>query len=291
VELVRALRPHHWVKNLLVFLPVLAARSLSDPIALTGAFVAFASFCLISSAIYLVNDLHDLADDRRHPHKSRRPLAAGRIAPRTALVVALLLGLAALALALMAAPDTALFLVVAIYGVLAIGYSSVIKTVPFLDLLCLAAFYVLRVVAGGVASGETPSTWLIGFSLVLFLSLASAKRSSELVELHRSGGDGLGRRNYRASHGSVVVVVGRASGVIAVAVLAAYGFSPAAADIHSRPTLIAAVAGMLALWLARLWGQVAAGQMRGDPIIFAMRDRASLVIAGTIAVTYLLAGS
>lgn len=290
--LLLALRPHHWIKNLLVFLPLLAAQRWGDAAALSGALAALAAFCMTSSAIYLVNDLHDLEDDRRHPHKRRRPLAAGRIGPglarRTAAVLACL-GLG-LALARPGAAGPALAAVLALYAGLAIAYSRRAKTIRYLDLAFLGGFYGLRVVAGSVAAGIALSGWLLAFSLLLFLSLAAAKRAAELVQAQSAGIGGIGRRGYRAEDLAAVTRLGRVAAAGAVAVLAAYAQTGAAAELYARPGLLWAVAGLLALWLVHIWRNVGAGRLTGDPILHALRDPASWGMAGALAAALVAAG-
>ncbi len=282
-----AMRPHHWIKNLLVFLPLLAAQRWNDPAALVGAVVALAAFCLTASAIYLVNDLHDLQDDRRDAHKRHRPLASGLIGPPMARRTAAALALAGLALALLGVPDQSLAAVLAIYAALALQYSRKAKTIRYLDLGFLAGFYGLRVVAGSVASGIVLSGWLLGFSLLLFLSLASAKRAAELVQAQRSGIGGIGRRGYRADHLVPVTRTGRLAALGAVLVLAAYSRTEVATALYARPWCLLCAAGLLALWLVHLWHDVRAGRMVGDPVLHALRDRPSwaLVLGMAAAVT------
>ncbi|MDR1432332.1 MAG: decaprenyl-phosphate phosphoribosyltransferase [Propionibacteriaceae bacterium] len=190
----RALRPKQWVKNILVFTAPLAAGRLTDLPVLGACALAFATFCLISSSVYLINDVRDAEADRQHPRKRFRPIAAKELAVKPALALAALLGLAALGLAWMVAP--LLFVTIAFYWVLQIGYSIFLKHQPILDLAVVAAGFLLRAVAGGVASGVPLSQWFLLVASFGSLFMVAGKRYSELKTL---GGE-LGTRPSLGSY-------------------------------------------------------------------------------------------
>lgn len=194
MTLLRALRPHQWTKNLLVFAGLIFAQRLLDPWALSHAAVTFALFCAAASAVYLFNDVRDRERDRLHPVKRLRPIAAGDLAPSTALAVAA--GLAASALAGAAAlgpPD--LLLLIALYLAMQTAYTLGLKNVAIVDALVVATGFVMRAVAGAVAIDVPISTWLLVCTIFFALFISLAKRRHELVELpdgsaHRASLDG-----------------------------------------------------------------------------------------------------
>lgn len=266
----RLLRPHQWAKNLLVLVAVLTAHRYADAVAWRAAAAMFVAFCLAASAIYVVNDAADVAADRRHPDKSKRPFASGALSPRLAFVIAPLLGLVAALVALPLPPPAVWSL--ALYGVLSLAYTFVLKRVLWLDVLVLAALYVLRVAAGAFAIAVPLSPWLLAFALFLFISLATLKRYGELAMANGAALDG---RAYRAIDAPVVLAIGAASALTAVLVFALYVSSDDVRALYTRPQLLWLVAPVLLFWLARLWTLAGRGEVRADPILFALRDPAS----------------
>lgn len=182
----RALRPRQWVKNLLVLAPVLFSQNLFNPQAVGRGLVAFGLFCLVSSAGYLVNDVWDLAQDRRHPSKRVRPLASGALGVPVALVAAVVLMLAGLGGAL--ASGGAFALALAAYAVVSVAYSFALKHYVIMDVLAIAAGFVLRAVAGALAIGVEMSSWLLVCTTLLALFLGFSKRRSELLLLKEDAG-------------------------------------------------------------------------------------------------------
>jgi 4-hydroxybenzoate polyprenyltransferase len=187
IPLVRSLRPHQWAKNSFVLAPLVFARALGEGTAIERALLAFAAFCAISSAVYLVNDLRDRDADRRHPLKKHRPLAAGTLSPSLAIVTAL--GLAATSAALAHHLGTRVLVVIAVYVALNLLYSTVLKHVVILDVMIVAVGFVLRVLAGGAAIGVAVSSWLVLCTIFLALFLAFSKRRHEIVLLAQDAAD------------------------------------------------------------------------------------------------------
>jgi 4-hydroxybenzoate polyprenyltransferase len=175
---VRLLRPRQWIKNGFVLAPLVFAGLFTDPAAVARSFAATLLFCLGSAAAYIVNDLHDIERDRAHPRKSKlRPLAAGLVTPRTALLILAAL-YAALAVAWTKMPGVVQ--IIAAYLVLNLAYTTVLKHKPVVDIFVIAIGFVLRVVAGGVALGVPVSSWMFITTLCLALYLAAVKRRQEL---------------------------------------------------------------------------------------------------------------
>jgi 4-hydroxybenzoate polyprenyltransferase len=282
----RGMRPHHWTKSLLVFLPLLAAHRWADVPALTGSLLAFVAMCLSSSGIYLINDLFDLGDDRRHLEKRRRPLAAGQLGIRVAAQAAA--GLIAAGLMFAGLGGAALFAVCAAYVVLALTYSLLLKRLRFVDLACLALLYALRVMAGAAAAGIAASGWLIWLSLLLFTSLAAVKRATELSHSAQAGLAGIARRGYRLRDLAAVVWLGRLAGLAAAVVVLAYAGAAQTRALYARPDLLWLNALLLFLWVGRIWQVLPRGHSGSDPILFALRDPlcralALALVAGFVA--------
>lgn len=246
---IRAMRPHQWVKNLLVFVPLLASRSFSDWPGLLGAIGMFAAFCATASGIYLINDLLDLATDRRHPRKKNWPFASGMLplAPGAVLAVALVAVGFLLALSVGAAP------LLATYAGISLIYSLALKTYPLLDVFILAALYTVRIVAGGVASGHLVTLWLLAFSGFTFLSLALVKRSGELIATTRQSDAQrtVTRRGYRPGDISLLQMFGIASTFASSVVLALFVNSNAALQQYSSPEVLWGFVPLILFWQMR----------------------------------------
>jgi 4-hydroxybenzoate polyprenyltransferase len=269
----KSLRPHQWLKNVLVFLPIVAAQSFDGPTVI-NALLAFAAFSMVSSSGYVFNDLMDLRADRAHPRKCARPFAAGDvpIAHGTAMVPLLLL--AGLALAAMA--NAATFWVIALYFVLTTLYSLLLKQRAIADICTLAGLYTLRIIAGGLATGLGLSVWLLAFSMFFFFALAAVKRQAELVDLHARGIPTARRRGYNVDDLPMISQITVASGFVSVLVLALYLNSPAVQELYTTPWLLWGICLVLLYWISRVVLVTHRGKMHDDPIVYALRDRTSL---------------
>ncbi|MGE5172136.1 MAG: UbiA family prenyltransferase [Rudaea sp.] len=266
----RLMRPHHWVKNLLLFVPLMTAHRLADAGALLAEVRAIVAVCLASSAVYALNDLVDLAADRTHPTKRTRPLASGAVKASLALPIAVVLMLAA---ALVAAPLPAVFAAaLGAYVAGAVAYSLWLKRMRAVDVVVLGGLYALRMQLGAAAIGVPASAWLLSFAVCLFLSLALLKRYVELDAAARDGRDVGRSRGYRVPDRRAILGAGAASGALAVGVLGLYPFGPEAALYYRSPLALVALAPLVALWLVRAWRVALRGAMHDDPILFALRD-------------------
>ncbi len=272
----RALRVHQWLKNLLVLVPALAAHRLGAA-DLALCVVAFASFSACASAVYLINDLLDLQRDRAHRTKRFRPLAAGTLAPLTAIaLVPLLLALAA-ALALVA--GGAFVAVLAFYFVLTLSYSLLLKRLLILDVVVLASLYGLRLYAGAVAIPVPFSAWLGAFSIFLFTALAVVKRCAELRDWQGNGrGNPVGRA-YRLDDLPILESLAAAAGFTAVLVFGLYISSDAVRVLYAAPNRLWLICVVLVYWIARLLVLTHRNDMHEDPIVFAATDPPSWVCA------------
>jgi len=276
----KAMRPHQWLKNLLVFLPLVAAHRF-DGGTLAQAGLAFLAFSLVASSVYLLNDLMDLAADRVHPRKCRRPLASGALPLRTGMALVPVLLAAGLVLALALGP--AFLAVLGAYYGLTVAYSLILKRKALIDIAALASLYALRVVAGGVATGIELSVWLVAFSVFLFFALASVKRQAELVDLVERGRTEASGRGYRTDDLPVVRQMAMGAGFIAVLVLMLYLQEPQNQVGYARPELLMGVCLILLYWVCRMVLLANRGQMDDDPVVFAVRDKVSLICGALTA--------
>lgn len=270
----RAMRPHQWAKNLLVFLPALAAQDLS---ALPAAFAAFVAFSLTASSVYLVNDLLDLSADRAHPRKCRRPFAAGEIPIAHGVALALLLIVAAVAVSLIGARP--IFLVpLASYYVGTCAYSFWLKRKLIIDIMALGGLYTARILAGSAATGVALSPWMMGFSMFFFLALACVKRQAELMDAEAVGEGSAPGRAYEASDLPVIRGIALSSAHAAVLVMALYITSTDVREIYSDPSLLWILCPILLYWTVRMVMVTHRGRMTDDPIVFAAKDGRSRIL-------------
>lgn len=288
-SLLQALRPHQWIKNLILLIPVLTAHQLSNQTTLRHAGLAFAAFCLAASAVYLLNDLLDLDADRHHATKRLRPFASGDLPLQFGLVGAPVLLLCALGLAFCLSLQFAF--VTAIYFVMSTSYSWRLKQIALLDVIFLAGLYTLRLVAGHVATGIPWSNWLLTFSMFIFLSLALMKRFQEIQGVRERNGYELKGRGYTAQHHGAVVTLGIISGLAAVVVLGLYVNSAQVVKLYAHPQLLLLACPLLLTWIIRVWLLTYRGKMHDDPTAFAFKDWVSYLIGiMTLAVMWLATG-
>ena len=280
----RAFRVHQWMKNLLLFVPLLTAFSFFDVWQLVTTVIAFFAFSFAASASYVLNDLWDLENDRAHPRKRLRPFASGRIP----IVQGLVASGAALfvALALAAAVSKGFLLILLLYLALTSAYSWLLKERALIDVLTLSLLYTLRIIAGSVAIGIPASSWLLAFSAFIFLSLALVKRCAELVSLEQSGQEEAPGRDYRVGDLAVLWPLGVGAALSAVVVFGLFISAEETRQRYATPELLWLVALGLVYWLARLWIKTSRGRMDDDPLVYAIRDSGSLMaVSFMIAVT------
>jgi 4-hydroxybenzoate polyprenyltransferase len=277
----RACRIHQWSKNLLVLVPALAAQRILEAAVLGDAMVALASFSLAASGNYLLNDLFDLDADRAHPTKRRRPFASGELQIPEGLLAAVLLIASGLAVGGFVL-GRLFFGVLLAYLLVSWWYSLALKRHAMVDIMCLAALYTLRVIAGSVATGIESSFWLLAFSMFLFLSLAAAKRVSELGTLRSQGATASAGRGYDVQDLPLLLSFGVASGYLSVLVMALYVES-GAETLYAEPRLLWLICPVLLYWISRIWLKAHRLQLHEDPVVFALNDRPSQ-LAGILCV-------
>lgn len=283
----RAIRVHQWAKNILIFAPLLLAHAWHDPELLLIALMAFFAFSFSASAIYLFNDLMDLEADRAHASKRHRPLAAGTLSIPQGIALIPVLLLAAFVLAFFI--NTTFITVLLLYLVLTTAYSLFLKPLALLDVLTLTGLYTMRIIAGAIATGVELSYWLVAFSLFIFLSLALIKRYSELQNLLQQKDGKSTARGYHVDDLSAVSLFGISSGFISIMVLVLYIHDLQADSLYSNPDWLWLVSVSILFWIMHMWLLALRGKMNEDPILFAIHDRPSYVVALLTALGILLA--
>lgn len=285
----KALRLHQWAKNLLVFVPLLATHKLSHWQLLGDGVLAFLCFGACASSVYLLNDLLDLKDDRRHRTKCNRPLAAGTFPVFHAMLWMPALLVFAFGAALLWLPAR-FALVLGVYYFLTLAYSLWIKRVVMLDVVTLAMLYTVRVVAGAAAIVAPLTFWILAFCIFMFLSLAFVKRYTELYEAREQGrGDAAPGRGYEVQDFELLASLGGSSGYLSVLVLALYINDVASQHLYGHPKVLWVACPLLLFWLSRVWLIAHRGRMNDDPIVFALRDRVSRWIGIAFAATFVAA--
>ncbi|MEY4764517.1 MAG: hypothetical protein RI907_1190 [Pseudomonadota bacterium] len=278
----KALRVHQWAKNALIFVPLLAAHRLSDGATWLNALIAFGAFSLCASSVYLLNDMLDLEADRQHHSKCNRPFAAGRLS--------LLFGLGAtpvlLALAggLCAVLPFKFFGVLVAYYIATLAYSFGLKKVVMIDVLALAGLYTIRIVAGAAATAIPLSFWLLMFAVFIFLSLAIVKRYAELFTMRQQGKLKAKGRGYQVEDISLLQSLGTSAGYLSMLVLALYLNSPDIALMYHYPKLVWGLVPIMLYWISRIWMETHRGHMHDDPLVYALKDRTSLLTGVAAAV-------
>jgi 4-hydroxybenzoate polyprenyltransferase/phosphoserine phosphatase len=286
---IRALRLHQWLKNLLIFVPLLASHRITEPTLLVNGLLAFLAFGACASSVYLLNDLLDLPDDRQHATKKFRPLAAGTLDIFSALwLIPILLCFAVVICVLFLPLSFGLALVV--YYALTLAYSMTLKRLVMVDVVCLALLYSIRVIAGAAAMGLAATFWILAFCMFIFLSLAFVKRYTELMFARNSGKTGKSAgRGYYPDDLELLASLGGSSGYISALVLALYINDTSASSLYGSPQWMWAACPLLLFWLSRVWLLAHRGEMNDDPIIFAIRDPVSRWIGAAFLLVFALA--
>lgn len=282
----RLLRPHQCAKNLLILLPALAAHTAWSAALGFRLALGFVALSLVASTLYVVNDIVDLPNDRLHPVKRLRPLAAGEMTSFAAAALAVVTAALAVASALPLGGDFAA--VLACYAALSAGYTFLLKRKPVLDAIALATLYTVRVVAGAALAPAPLSRWFIAFAVFFFLSLALVKRYVEIAERPAEGGGALGR-GYVREDLPVLAGLGIAGAAAATLVYCLYISGPEVTRLYARPDVLWVGLPILLYWQARVWLLTVRGDMHTDPVVYALTDRVSYLLFGGFVLVTLLA--
>ena len=283
----KAMRPQQWLKNVLIFSPMVLAHRFADLQTMIQSVIAFFAFSFAASSIYLLNDLFDLSADQHHPRKRKRPFAAGDLPISTGAILTPILVLISLGLCSFL-PVYFLYVLIAYYIITTL-YSMKLKQVPVADVLTLAVLYSWRIVAGSVATGTAASGWLIEFAIFFFLSLAIIKRVSELKEIQDSGAETHSKRErgYTVDDLPLLLGFGTAAGYISIFVFTMYLGSDKVMELYTYPRLLWTFCPLLLYWITRIWHMAWRGRIDDDPLAFAARDIQTYVI-GAIGIAALL---
>lgn len=281
---IKAMRIHQWVKNVLVFVPYLAAHHYKNQRELAVVCVAFLIFGLIASSVYILNDLLDVDDDRQHPSKCHRPFASRALSTRAGWFLWPMLLILGITGAVALLPVQFVGALVA-YFLLTLAYSLRLKRLPIIDVVVLAGLYTMRIVAGAVAIDVPLSFWLFTFSIFLFTSLAFVKRFSELLAAEEDRPSALLRgRGYHRNDLQAVGNFGAASGYLAVLVFSLYIQDTLTAKLYAEPKVLWIVCPLLLFWISRIWLLTHRGAMHDDPVVFAIKDKTSWVVMGMMMI-------
>lgn len=269
---IKAMRPHQWMKNVLVFLPMLAAHQLDAPTLLLSL-LAFACFSVVASSVYVLNDLLDLAADRAHPRKKKRPFASGSIPIAHGTWMAILLLITGSLLAVSISIEFLLTMVA--YYLLTSAYSLNLKRRIVIDICVLAGLYTMRIIAGAVVTGLPLSVWLLAFSIFFFLSLAAVKRQAELIDSAERGKLNVSGRGYHVNDLPIISMIAIGAGYVSILVMMLYVNSPAVIELYALPEALWGVCAVLLYWITRTVMVAHRGSMHDDPVIYAAKDRIS----------------
>jgi 4-hydroxybenzoate polyprenyltransferase len=277
--LIKAIRVHQWAKNILLFFPLLMSHQLTRS-SVEAAIAAFFCFSFMATVTYLINDMLDIENDRRHSSKRLRPFASGDLAVGQGLALVAAFAVASLGLLPLLPPSFALWL--AVYIASTTTYSFYLKQFAVLDVILLSSLYTLRLLAGGAATATEISPWLAGFSTFLFLSLAMVKRFNELENLRERGATRAHGRGYLVSDMEQIRSFGTSAATAAVVVFMLYIARPDVTTLYRHPMRLWFIVPLLIYWIYRVWLIASRGELDDDPVVFAMRDRVSLAVGALV---------
>ncbi|MCW6508565.1 UbiA family prenyltransferase [Lichenifustis flavocetrariae] len=286
--LLKALRVHHWSKNALIFVPLILSHGWTDPSAILHVLLGLCCLLMVTSATYLMNDIADLEADRRHWSKKHRALASGLMSIRAGFTMA---G-CALVLAFIGALllSHAFALALASYLALTLAYSFGLKRIPLLDTLVIGILFTTRLVMGIALLGQPLAEWLLTFSVFFFVSLAIAKRHTEIIRAGSKVSHSLERRGYRVEDEPLTLALGVASSVASLVIMVLFIAQEAQRGVvYHHPKMLWGIPVILSIWVGRIWLLAHRGQMNDDPVSFALRDKSSLLIGAATAVFFFLA--
>ena len=275
-QLLRSVRPHQWLKNLLVFIPLTLSHQLSDTGLISVLFVTFISFSLCASSVYLMNDLFDLTHDRKHITKFNRPFSSGNLSIVTGLIAGPCLFILG-AITAFYLPFN-FFIIFLTYGLINFAYTFYLKKIFMLDVVILAFLYTLRIIAGAESIELQTTSWLLGFSFSLFLGLATVKRVAELFNVISAGNKKIEGRAYSEDHMSFLSFMGILSTAVAVGIFAFYITDPKTTELYAKPLFLWAIFPLLSCLLFRIWKNALAGEMSEDPVLFALTDHIGQIL-------------
>ena len=287
-EFMKAIRVHHWTKNVLMFVPLILAHEWSNVSTIVQTLLAFCCLLGVTSATYLLNDIADLNADRQHWSKRSRALASGRLSIRSGFIIAGCLLLGGFAVAIMLSLKFAVALLA--YLLITGSYSLGLKRVPLLDTLIIGVLFTTRLIMGTTLLENQRPAWLLTFALFFFFSLATAKRHTEIVRAASSGAASLKSRGYELEDAALTLALGVGAAIASLVVFMIFVLQELTPGFaYSRPELLSGISVMLSIWLGRIWLLSHRGQMNDDPVSFAIRDRVSIGLGIVVGLLFLVA--
>lgn len=286
-DILSILKPQQWVKNLLVFAPLVLAHEFHDSDKVVTAFLGFLSFCFMASIVYVINDIFDLQSDRIHLKKRHRPFTSCRVplsyAPIFISVLLVLIGITSLFM-------TQSYIHLLGYLGLNILYSTYLKRMILLDVYVLSTFYIIRIFYGGHITGTELSHWIISFSASLFLSLALVKRYEECLHLYRKQGvKENASRGYNYGDLNTLSTIGIACGCISTLIFVMYINFSNPQQFYTNPGLLWPIGALLFYWITKIWIKVTRGEIKEDPLSYSLKDPESLIVFVSMIFLFLAA--
>ena len=288
VLIAKQLRLHQWVKNILVFVPAIAGHLLFEEGVFIETFSAFCSFCLIASGFYIINDIHDINNDRKHPINKDRPIASGQLPVNLALFISIIMFIIGAVLALRL--GFLFSIVILSYILINIIYTRYIKQIIILDLILLMMFYIIRLLAGYVPLELPLSPWLLSFSIFLFFSLGLLKRYIETVLMRENNVVTISGRGYSINDSNILMTMGVSSSLVAGLVLLLYTSSENVTFLYNRPIMLIALVPIYLYWVTWMWFMAERGIIKSDPVIFAIKSKSTYFVLACLIIVGLLAG-
>ena len=287
-EFLKAIRVHHWTKNILLFVPIILAHEWTNLALIGYAVVAFCCLLAVTSATYLLNDIADLNADRQHWSKRNRALASGRLSIKAGFLLAVCLLMGGFVAAIILSLEFASVLLA--YLIITGSYSLGLKRVPLLDTLVIGVLFTTRLVMGASLLDNSRPAWLLTFAVFFFFSLATAKRHTEIVRAASSGGASLKSRGYELEDAALTLALGVGSAMASLVVFLIFVLQELTPGLaYSHPEFLNGIPVMLSIWLGRIWLLSHRGQMNDDPVSFAIRDRTSVGLGIAVALFFLVA--
>lgn len=287
-EIIKAIRVHHWTKNVLMFIPLILAHEWTNVSLVFQTIFAFICLLTVTSGTYLLNDISDLNADRQHWSKRYRALASGKLSIKAGLTLAVSLLLGGFLFAFIISVKFAAALLA--YFVITGSYSLGLKRVPLLDTLIIGVLFTMRLIMGAVLLTEPHPAWLLTFSVFFFFSLAVAKRHTEIVRASTSGSSSLKSRGYEVDDAPLTLSLGIGAAMASLVVIVIFIVQEMLPGSQYKDAeFLAGIPIMLSIWLGRIWLLSFRGQMNDDPVSFAIRDRTSIGLGVIVAFLFMCA--
>lgn len=287
LDWLKIFRIHHWIKNLIIFIPLIAAHQINNFQILPALTIIFFSFSICASGIYIINDLIDLQSDRKHLSKRNRPIASGILSIQNAILLSIICITLSIVLGLVVSTKYIIYLV--FYLLLNILYSLYLKRFILIDCFVLVIFYNLRIIVGGLIGNIEISFWLFMFSTFIFLSLALIKRYIELQKYKNTTNKYLYGRGYKSSHARIVKILGLVTGYLSVFILFLYANASTTSILYNEPKIIWFVVPVFFYWMYRMWLKAEKNEIDDDPIIFIIKDKISIFLSLLILIIFVIA--